>query len=102
MKYTKYFAGFALAVGLLAAGAPTASAQSWGNRAFERQDMRADYRRIAETRDHIAHLRARLDEDRWRGHWEAARRDSAELARQEDRLRFLMRDVRQDRREYWR
>jgi len=100
MKYAKYFAGFALAVGLLAAGTSTASAQ--GYRAVERQDMRADYRRIGEMREHIARLQARLDADRRHGRWEAARRDSMELARQESALRFMMRDVRQDRRGYWR
>jgi hypothetical protein len=31
MKYMKYFAGCALAVGLLAAGTPVASAQDWRN-----------------------------------------------------------------------
>jgi hypothetical protein len=103
MKYAKYFAGFALAVGLLAAGTPTASAQDyWRYRAFERQDMRADYRRIGEMQERVARLRARLDEDRRCGRWQAARRDSMELARQEDALRYMMRDVRQDRRDYWR
>jgi hypothetical protein len=52
MKYTKYFAGCALAVGLLAAGTPTASAQDWcyrhqvqdpyGN-PYYRQDNRKGY-----------------------------------------------------------
>ena len=36
MKYTKYFAGFALAVGLLAAGTSTASAQDYYGRSFRR------------------------------------------------------------------
>jgi hypothetical protein len=91
MKYTKYFAGFALAVGLLAAGTPTASAQGYENRAFERQDMRRDYRRIDEMRERVARDRFRMEEARRYGNWEAARRFSADLARDEQALRYTMR-----------
>src|SRR5690242_16991259 len=97
MKYTKYFAGFALAVGLLAAGTTTASAQDWRGRNFVREDARQDNRRIAEMREHIARDRARLNEDIRRGRRQAAARDAADLARDERALQAMMRDARYDR-----
>jgi hypothetical protein len=98
MKYAKYLTGFALAVGLLAAGTTTASAQDWRGR-FDarqdfRQDMRQDNRRIAEMREHIARDRARLNEDMRRGRQRAAARDAADLARDERALHAMMRDAR--------
>jgi hypothetical protein len=99
MKFTRYFAGFALAVGLLAAGTTTASAQDWR---YARQDMRQDYRRIAEMREHIARDRARMNEDIRCGRQAAAARDAADLARDERALRYQQRDVRHDQRNYWR
>jgi hypothetical protein len=98
MRYTKYFAGFALAVGLLAAGTTTASAQEyWGNRAHQRQDMRRDYRRMDEMREHIARDRARLNEDIRCGRQAAAARDAADLARDQRAMGYQMRDVPNDR-----
>ncbi len=96
MKYTKYFAGFALAVGLLAAGTTTASAQDWRYRTAERQDLRYDYRRVDEMRAHIARDRACLDEDIRCGRQAAAARDAADLARDQRALQFQMRDIRHD------
>src|SRR5438552_7700710 len=87
MRYTKYFAGCALAVGLLVAGTPTATAQDWryqsptrdqyGN-PYYRQDIRNGYPnaygytnahdsgnrydRIEELQEHIAHDRVKLNE----------------------------------------
>ena len=103
MRYTKYFAGFALAVGLLAAGTPTASAQDYYGREryYARQDMRYDYRRIAEMREHIARDRARLNEDIRCGRQSAAARDAADLARDQRALEFMVRDVRHDRYNYY-
>jgi hypothetical protein len=74
MKYTKYFAGFALAVGLLAAGTTPASAQ--------------EYRRRDALRADIARDRARLNEDIRCGRREAARRDAANLARDQRAIRY--------------
>jgi len=102
MKHMKHFAGFALAVGLLAAGATTASAQDWRYRSYERQDLRQDYRHIAEMREHIARDRARLDEDIRCGRQSAAARDAADLARDERALGYRVRDIRHDQYNYWR
>ena len=110
MKYTKYFAGFALAVGLLAAGTNTASAQQWHDRSYARQDyrqdvrqdLRRDYRRVAEMRERVARDRARLAEDIRCGNRTAAYRDRMELARDERALEFQLRDIRHDRYDNWR
>jgi hypothetical protein len=101
MRYIKYFAGFALAVGLLAAGTSTASAQEWRER-YQRQDMRQDYRRLDAMRDDIARDRARLNEDIRCGRQAAAARDAADLARDQRALRYQERDIRNDRYNYWR
>ncbi len=102
MKLTRYFAGFALAMGLLAAGATTASAQDFRYRANQRQDVRQDYRRVAELREHIARDRARMNENIRRGRRAAAARDAADLARDERALRYLERDLRHDQSNSWR
>lgn len=81
MKYTKYLAGFALAVGLLAAGTTTASAQEY--RGYERQD----YRRLDALRADMARDRARLNEDIRCGRREAARHDAADLAQDQRAMR---------------
>ena len=105
MKFAKYFAGFALAAGLLAAGTTTASAQDWryrDNERYERQDVRHDYRRVAEMRDHIARDRARLNEDIRCGRQAAAARDAADLARDQRALGYQERDIRHDQYNSWR
>jgi hypothetical protein len=102
MKYAKYFAGFALAVGLLAAGTPTASAQDWRRRDYARQDFRYDYSRMDAMRSHIARDRARLNEDIRCGRQAAAARDAADLARDERGMRYRERDFRNDRYNRWR
>jgi hypothetical protein len=108
MNYTKYFAGCALAVGLLAAGTPTASAQDWryehqfqdqyGN-PYYRQDMRDSYNnayayrnsydRREELEQHIAHDRAKLNEAIRCGNDAEAARQAADLARDQRELRAL-------------
>jgi hypothetical protein len=101
MKYTKYFAGFALAVGLLAAGTRTASAQEYG-RTYQRQDLRRDYRRVDAMRNDIARDRARLNEDIRCGRQAAAARDAADLARDQRAIRYQERDIRHDQYNSWR
>ena len=108
MNYTKYFAGCALAVGLLVAGTPTASAQDWryqhqiqdqyGN-PYYRQDMRDAYNnaygyrnsydRREELEEHIAHDRAKLNEAIRCGNDAEAARQAADLARDQRELRDL-------------
>lgn len=107
MNYAKYFAGCTLAVGLFAAGTPTASAQDWryqqfqdehGN-AYYRQDMRDsynnayDYRNSYDRREdleqHIAHDRAKLDEAIRCGNDAEAARQAADLARDQRELGAL-------------
>jgi len=105
MKFAKYFAGFALAAGLLADGTTTASAQDWryrDNERYARQDVRHDYRRVAEMREHIARDRARLNEDIRCGRQAAAARDAADLARDQRALGYQERDIRHDQYGYWR
>src|SRR5215472_18445017 len=100
MNYMKLFGGCALAVGLLAAGTPTASAQDWryqrqvqdqnGNPHY-RQDMRYGYNngygyrnsydRREELDQHITHDRAKLDEAIRCGNDAEAARQAADLAR---------------------
>jgi hypothetical protein len=106
MNYTKIFTGCALAVGLLAADTPTASAQDWryqnqaqdqyGN-PYYRQYRRDGYsnayayqnyydRREALER-HIAHDRAKLNEAIRCGNDAEAARQAADLARDQRELR---------------
>jgi hypothetical protein len=96
MRYTKYFAGFALAAGMLTAGASSLSAQEWRN-------VRRDYRRIDAMRNDIARDRARLNEDIRCGRQAAAARDAADLARDQRALNAQERDIRHDQyRNSWR
>ena len=108
MNYTKYFAGCALAVGLLAAGTPTASAQDWRyqrqfqdqhSNPYHRQDMRDSYNnpyayrnsydRREELEQHIAYDRAKLNEAIRCGNDAEAARQAADLARDQRELRAL-------------
>ena len=117
MTYIKYFAGCALGVGLLAAGAPTASAQDWRYQ-YQVQDQYGNpiyrpnysngynspysdgniYDRTEELQEHIAHDRARLNEAIRCGNDAEAARQAADLARDQRALRDL--DYRQNARYY--
>lgn len=105
MNYSKYFAGCVLAVGLLAAGTPTASAQDWryqnyrdqyGN-PYYRQDNLYNkaygytntYDRIEELQEHIDHDHAKLNEAIRCGNDAEAARQAADLARDQRALRDL-------------
>jgi hypothetical protein len=94
MRYSKIFAGFALAAGIAAS---TASAQEYRGRFYDRQDLRSDYYRVDAMRDHIARDRARLNEDIRCGRQDAAARDAADLARDQRALDAQTRDIRHDR-----
>ena len=96
MRYMKYFAGFALAAGMLAAGTSTASAQEWRDGYYQRQDLRNDYYRMNAMRNDIARDRARLNEDIRCGRQAAAARDAADLARDQRALDYQRRDIRRD------
>jgi hypothetical protein len=102
MSRTKYFAGFALATGLLIAGAPIASAQDWryqqqvqdryGNpyyRQDERNGYSNSYDRREELEEHIAHDHAKLNEAIRCGNDAEAARQAADLARDQRTLRDL-------------
>jgi hypothetical protein len=113
MKYTKYFAGCALAVGLIVAGARTASAQEWGyqyqvrdqygnpsygqyNRngydnayAYPAYGYANRYDRGEELQEHIAHDYAKLNEAIRCGNDAEAARQAADLARDQRALRDL-------------
>jgi hypothetical protein len=93
MRYTKYFTGFALAVGMALSGASTLSAQDWRYR-----DLRHDYARVDRMRADIARDRVRLNEDIRCGRQSAAARDAADLARDQRALNAQVRDIRNDRR----
>ena len=114
MKYTKYFAGFALGVGLLAAGTLTASAQDWryerpvqeqyGNR-YYRQDYTNGYNtaygynnaygygnryeRVEELQEDIARDHGKLNEAIRCGNDAEAARQAADLARDQRAVRDL-------------
>lgn len=98
MRYTKWFAGLALAVGLGFTGAPALSAaEPYGRDAYrDRQELRSDNSRIFRLRAEIAADRAKLIEDIRRGRQWAVRRDREELARDQRRLDFLLRETRDD------
>ncbi len=89
MRYTKWFASFALAAGMAVMGTTAASAQDW-------RDLRHDYNRVERLRDTIARDRARLVADMRRGDRRAVARDRAILDRHEDELRFMLRETRRD------
>jgi hypothetical protein len=99
MKYTKYFAGCALAVGLFAAGIPAASAQVQYGNPYYRQDDRNrysggyrsgnSYDRIEELQQHIDHDQAKLDEAIRCGNDAEAARQAADVARDQRELREL-------------
>jgi hypothetical protein len=102
MRYTKYFAGFALAAGMLAASASTASAQDWHYYQQPNQyqyyggnqyDSGNRYDRIEELQEHIARDRARLDEAIRCGNDAEASRQAADLARDQRLLQGQMGDV---------
>jgi hypothetical protein len=105
MRYSKWFAGLALAVGMTLPGAPALSADEpyWNGRDFryERQDLRRDYDRVDRLRSHIAQDRARLNEDIRCGRDRAAARDAADLARDQRELDAQLRDVRHDRARFY-
>src|SRR5215208_4473942 len=89
MRYTKWFASFALAAGMAVMGAPAASAQDW-------RDLRHDYNRVERLRDTLARDRARLAADVRRGDRRAIARDRGMLDRHEDELRLMLREPRRD------
>jgi hypothetical protein len=93
MRYTKWFASFALAAGMALAGTSAASAQGF-------RDLRHDYNRVDWLRAAVARDRARLNEDMRYGRRWAAQRDREELMRHEAELRAQYRDVRHDYRGY--
>ncbi len=108
MRYTKLFAGFALAAGMALTGASSLSAADWDgwrDRMHDRQDIRRDYDRVDRMRADIARDRARLDEDIRCGRTAAASRDAADLARDQRALQSQYRDIHEDHenyRQWWR
>lgn len=89
MRFTKWFASFALAAGMVVMGTPAASAQDW-------RDLRHDYNRVDRLRDTIARDRARLAADLRRGDRRAASRSRLALERHEAELRVMLRETRRD------
>jgi hypothetical protein len=106
MHYKKCFAGFALAVAMLAACASTASAQDWryyqrpnqyqyfGQYQGNRYESENRYDRIEELQEHIARDRARLNEAIRCGNDADASRQAADLARDQRLLQEQIHDVR--------
>ena len=82
MRYTKQFAGFALAAGMMLAGTGVLRAEDWRR---GREEFR-DEGRVERLRADIARDRARLDEDLRCRRFGAARRDRADLERDERKL----------------
>jgi hypothetical protein len=92
MRYTKWFASFALAAGMAVMGTTAASAQDW-------RDLRHDYNRVDRLRDQIARDRARLAADLRRGDRRSAARNRLALERHEAELRVMLRETRRDSRD---
>ncbi len=99
MRYAKYFAGFALAAGMLAT---TASAQDWryqqqGQYQYQNQYPNQDYVRNSgnyydqaeELQEHIARDHAKLNEAIRCGNDAEAARQAADLARDQRALRDM-------------
>jgi hypothetical protein len=93
MKKVKWFLGFALAAGMGLAGTPALSAAGLYGHDNSRnvQEVRYGHSRIDSLRAEIARDRARLNEDRRHGRDRDARRDAAELARDQRELNQLLR-----------
>ena len=89
MRYTKWFASFALAAGMAVMGTTAASAQDY-------RDVRHDYNRVERLRDTIARDRARLAADMRYGNRWAVQRDREALDRHEAELRVMLRETRRD------
>jgi len=89
MRYTKWFASFAIMAGMAVAGTTAASAQDY-------RDLRHDYNRINRMQADIARDRVRLDEDIRCGRSAAAARDAADLARDQRALQAQRRDICED------
>lgn len=79
MRYTRHLASLALAAGMWFAGAPVVSARDW-------RDGYVDHGRVERLRAGIARDRARLDRDLRCRRYDLARRDRAELERDERAL----------------
>lgn len=107
MGYMKYFAGFVVVAGMLAAGASPASAQDWRyNQQPNQYQYQAPsqyygneyysgnrYDRIEELQEHVARDRARLDEAIRCGRDAEAARQAADLARDQRLLQEQTREV---------
>jgi hypothetical protein len=90
MKSFRTLAGLALAAGIALSGTATLSAQDY-------RDIHHDYARVNQMRADIARDRARLNEDIRCGRTAAARREAADLARDQRALDAQLRDIRHDR-----
>ena len=94
MRYTKLFAWLALAGGMAFMGATSAKAQDWRDLFRNGHNVHQDYSRVSALERQVAADRARLNEDIRCGRTAAARRDSADLARDQRLLEAARRDVR--------
>jgi hypothetical protein len=96
MRYSKLLVGSVLFAGLSLTAAQARAAE-WA----EHRDLRNDYARAAELRNHIAADRARLNEALRCGRWNEANALRRDIARDEAALNSQHRDIRQDRRDRW-
>ena len=67
MRYTKRFAGLALAAGMLLGGGVTLRAADW-DPAYRRQELRSDYSELREDRRQMERLSREIAHDRRRLH----------------------------------
>ncbi|HEV2448372.1 MAG TPA: hypothetical protein VGS58_20710 [Candidatus Sulfopaludibacter sp.] len=89
MRFHKFVARLALAVGMLIPGAATLSAQDW-------RDINRDSYRAGRLQADVAAGRARLNEDIGCGRTAAAARDARDLARGQRAVQARARDIRHD------
>ena len=102
MRYTKLFALAAMAAGMALSTATARAEEPYWDVHHDRQDLRRDYARVDRMRADIARDQYRLNEDIRRGRSYAARRDAADLSRDQRALDHQLRDIRHDRNDlYW-
>ena len=97
MRYSKLFAGLALALGMALSGT-ILSAAEWQ----DRRHINRDYAKVQHLRYEIALDRQRLDEDNRCGRYRAAAEDARDLARHQRALDAQLRDIRRDKADMYR
>jgi hypothetical protein len=97
MRYSKLFAGLALALGMALSGTILSAAEWQDSRHINR-----DYAKVQHLRYQIALDRQRLNEDNRCGRYRAAAEDASSLSRHQRALDAQLRDIRRDKADMYR